>query len=528
MLCHGVRCDFLPEGIPSTERTMNRGREFFVFAKNAAANIARGGASSIVALLVPPFLTRSMSPDAFGAWSLVLQMGAYVGYFDFGIQTALARFVAHSTERGDLEYRNRVASSAFAILSVCGGMALLAIVALTVLLPDLFHQLHGSLLKDSRIALLVVGGTLAVCLPSSTFSSLFVGLQRNEIPAAMISVPRLAGAVLIVLAVRLGGGLPAMAMVMAAVNLSSFLLQYLAYRRWITSLKISFALVSRSVVRELVSYCFSLTVWSLSLLLVTGLDVAIVGAYRFGDVAYYAVAATLVTFFTGLFGAVYGALGAPAAVLHAREDRPGLARMVASTTRIGMLLLLVTGVPMIFWARPLLRLWVGADYANHASPILQMLLIANILRICVSPYIIAMISTGAQRHIILVPLLEGVVNLVSSVIGGYYLGAIGVAFGTLIGAGVSVCGHIFYTMRRNPAIDLRISSYVWSSLLRPLLCAMPIIALSLSWPALSRVVPGLISPLLAALTSVVCLYLLWSFALTSVERQKLGSRLKLG
>jgi len=507
---------------------MNRGREFFVFAKNAAANIARGGASSIVALLVPPFLTRSMSPDAFGAWSLVLQMGAYVGYFDFGIQTALARFVAHSTERGDLEYRNRVASSAFAILSVCGGMALLAIVALTVLLPDLFHQLHGSLLKDSRIALLVVGGTLAVCLPSSTFSSLFVGLQRNEIPAAMISVPRLAGAVLIVLAVRLGGGLPAMAMVMAAVNLSSFLLQYLAYRRWITSLKISFALVSRSVVRELVSYCFSLTVWSLSLLLVTGLDVAIVGAYRFGDVAYYAVAATLVTFFTGLFGAVYGALGAPAAVLHAREDRPGLARMVASTTRIGMLLLLVTGVPMIFWARPLLRLWVGADYANHASPILQMLLIANILRICVSPYIIAMISTGAQRHIILVPLLEGVVNLVSSVIGGYYLGAIGVAFGTLIGAGVSVCGHIFYTMRRNTAIDLRISSYVWSSLLRPLLCAMPIIALSLSWPALSRVVPGLISPLLAALTSVVCLYLLWSFALTSVERQKLGSRLKLG
>jgi len=316
--------------------------------------------------------------------------------------------------------------------------------------------------------------------------------------------------------------------VMAAVNLSSFLLQYLAYRSWISSLTISFALVSRSVVRELVSYCMSLTVWSLGLLLVTGLDVAIVGAYRFGDVAYYAVAATLVTFFTGLFGAIYGAMGAPAAVLHARKDGPGLARMVASTTRIGMLLLLATGIPMIFWARPLLRFWVGADYANHASPILQLLLIANILRICVSPYIIAMISTGAQRYIILVPLLEGVVNLVCSVIGGYYLGAMGVALGTLIGACVSVCGHIVYTMRRNTAIELKIGYYVCNSLLRPLLCAMPIIALSLLWPALSRVAPGLLSPLLAALTCVVSLYLLWRFALTSVERQKLGSRLKLG
>ena len=507
---------------------MNRGKDFSVFAKNAVANIARGGAASIVALLVPPFLTRSMSPEAFGAWSLVLQMGAYVGFFDFGIQTALARFVAHSTERGDLEYRNRIASSAFAILTVGGGIAFLGIVVLTVLLPDLFHQLHGSLLRDVRVALLLVGGTLAVCLPSSTFSSLFVGLQRNEIPAAIISVPRLAGAVLIVFVVHLGGGLPAMAMVMAAVNLSSFLLQYLAYRSWISSLTISFALVSRSVVRELVSYCMSLTVWSLGLLLVTGLDVAIVGAYRFGDVAYYAVAATLVTFFTGLFGAIYGAMGAPAAVLHARKDGPGLARMVASTTRIGMLLLLATGIPMIFWARPLLRFWVGADYANHASPILQLLLIANILRICVSPYIIAMISTGAQRYIILVPLLEGVVNLVCSVIGGYYLGAMGVALGTLIGACVSVCGHIVYTMRRNTAIELKIGYYVCNSLLRPLLCAMPIIALSLLWPALSRVAPGLLSPLLAALTCVVSLYLLWRFALTSVERQKLGSRLKLG
>jgi hypothetical protein len=83
-------------------------------------------------------------------------------------------------------------------------------------------------------------------------------------------------------------------------------------------------------------------------------------------------------------------------------------------------------------------------------------------------------------------------------------------------------------MRRNTAIELKIGYYVCNSLLRPLLCAMPIIALSLLWPALSRVAPGLLSPLLAALTCVVSLYLLWRFALTSVERQKLGSRLKLG
>ena len=37
-----------------------------------------------------------MSADSYGAWSLVLQLSAYVGYFDFGIQTAVGRFVAHA------------------------------------------------------------------------------------------------------------------------------------------------------------------------------------------------------------------------------------------------------------------------------------------------------------------------------------------------------------------------------------------------------------------------------------------------
>jgi O-antigen/teichoic acid export membrane protein len=506
---------------------MTRRRELLVFAKNAVANVARGGAASIVALFLPPFLTRSMSRDAFGAWSLVLQLGAYVGYFDFGIQTALARFVAHSTERGDLEYRNRIVSSAFAILTASGAIAFLGILVAAALLPNLFHQLSGSLVTDVRVALLLVGGSLAISLPSSTFASLFIGLQRNEIPAALISIPRLIGAALVVMTVHLGGGLRAMAAVTAGVNLCSFLLQYIAYRRWLSGISISLGLVSRKIVRDLVDYCASLTVWSLGLLLVTGLDVAIVGAYQFGDVAYYAVAATLVTFFTGLFGSLYSAMGAPAAVLHAREDGSGLARMVSATTRIGVILLLSIGIPLSFWARPILKLWVGADYANHAAPILQLLIVANILRICVSPYIIAMISTGEQKHIILVPLLEGAVNLICSLVAGYYLGALGVALGTLIGACVSVGGHIVYTMRRNTMIKLDTSDYVRGSLLRPLLCAMPIIALALLWPVLTRMLTGAYRPMVAIVTCSVTLYLLWTVALTSPERQKLGSRLKL-
>ena len=71
---------------------MERKEKLVVF-KNAIANVARGSAAALVAILLPPFLTRLMSSDAFGAWSLVLQLCAFVGYLDFGIQTAIGRFI---------------------------------------------------------------------------------------------------------------------------------------------------------------------------------------------------------------------------------------------------------------------------------------------------------------------------------------------------------------------------------------------------------------------------------------------------
>ena len=68
--------------------------------KNALANVMRGGATAVVSLVLPHFLVRSLDRDRFAAWSLMLQIAAYASYLDFGLQTAVARYVAHFTELG--------------------------------------------------------------------------------------------------------------------------------------------------------------------------------------------------------------------------------------------------------------------------------------------------------------------------------------------------------------------------------------------------------------------------------------------
>ncbi len=258
----------------------------FILIKNASANVVRGSSAAIVAILLPPFLTRLMSADAYGAWCLVLQISAYVGYLDFGIQTAVGRFVARANETGDTQHKDRIVNTSLAGLSVAGLVGLCAIAIIAILMPRVFPQLPRDLIPDARrIALLLVGSSLAVGLPASVFNGIFIGLQRYEVPAAIIGGSRIAGGVLLVLVVKHGCGLARMGMVMAAVNLFSYGLQYLAYRKLTSKVRLSTGLVSRQTVRELFDYCLSLSIWSFAMLLVSGLDVLLVGYYQLEAVA---------------------------------------------------------------------------------------------------------------------------------------------------------------------------------------------------------------------------------------------------
>jgi O-antigen/teichoic acid export membrane protein len=489
-------------------------------AKNAAANVARGAAAALVALAVPPFLTRALSPEKYGAWALVLQLAAYVAYLEFGIQTAVGRFVAHTNERSDFEHRNKVVNTALAILSASCLLAMLLLALLIALLPRLFRGMPLGLYPDVRIALVLVGGSLAIGLPFSVFNGIFVGLQRYDVLAAIVAGSRILSAVLLVVIARHGGGIPAMALSMAAVNLASYALQWLMSMRYAPDIELSPRLVSRDAGRELAGYCGSLTVWSFSMLLISGLDLTLVGVFDFGKVAFYAVAAGLVTFAAGLQHYVFSATIPSTAVLHARGDSWRLGRMVMDGTRYGMFLLLVTGLPFLLAAKPILRIWVGPVYAMRAAVLLQILVVANIVRLSAVPYVVTLVGTGQQRLVILTPILEGVANLSISVLAGYYWGAVGVAFGTLCGSFVGVGGNLFYNMPRTKELRFSIREYILESLLRPVLCALPL--------GFAFLIPNAVGDLQGSVRMLVTLaggagsaWCLWRWGLIGADRQRI-------
>jgi O-antigen/teichoic acid export membrane protein len=494
----------------------------FVLLKNAAANVVRGGAASAVAIILPPFLARLMSADAYGAWSLVLQLSAYTAYLDFGIQTAVGRFIAHANELRDARQRDSVVSTAFAALTVTGVAAIAGTVGMTILLPSIFRHMPSALVGETRLALLLVACSLALGLPASVFNGIFVGLQRYEVPAAIIGVSRILSALLVILVVRRGANLPAMALAVTCVNLTAYGFQYLMYRRIAPEIQFSVSLISIRAGRELLKYCLSLTVWSFAMLLITGLDVFLVGYFKFEELAYYAIAATAVTFLTGLQNAVFGVMIPSTAVQHARGDAKELGRVMVTATRYGSFLLLLTGLPLILGAKSILSLWVGRSYANHTTLVLQVLTAGNVLRLSATPYAMTLIGTGQQRLAIATTLAEGSSNLIASIIAGSVFGALGVAIGTAFGSLVGIVGNFTYNMRRTKGIDFEISSYVRDGLLRPLVCALPLVFLAIvfrwNYPRLWSMMA------LSTIVMVATAFLVWHFGLVDGERERLRGR----
>lgn len=484
--------------------------------KNALANVLRGASSAAVAVVLPPLLTRQMTPEVYGAWALILQCSAHVGRLDFGLQTAVGRFVAHATERKDIAYRDRLISTAFVVLLAACLFALAVTVGISWLVPYIFPQMAPALYRQASVALLLVASSLALGLPAGVFNGVFIGQQRNEIPALTIGGSRLISAVLLVLAARNGTSLPVMGAIIAGVNLVSYATQYVLFRALAGDMRLSLHLANRVTAKELWSYCYSLTIWSFSMLLVTGLDLTVVGVFDYAAVPYYAVAASLVTFIAGLQIAVFGALLPSTAVLHARGNSAELGRLVITSSRYGLFLLLLTGLPLIVWAEPILRLWVDSTYAANGAWFLRVLVAANIVRLSVTPYSVALIGTGQQKLVTISPLGEGLSNLAASLICGHFLGGSGVAIGTLIGALVGVFLHIAYNLPRTTTLQISARQFVTDALFRPSLASLPLLALMLR-PSSDRLsAPWGVTSAIAAFCA--SLAILWATGFEEHER----------
>ena len=488
-------------------------------SRNVSISLARVAVNSLVALVLPAYLTHHLPATLYGAWVLILQLGAYVSFLDFGVQTGVAKFVAEYEAKGDEAEAGRHASAGFAMMTLAGLLGFVLTFALAWQVPRLFHNMPASLFRDVRISVLLVGCSMSFGLVCSVFSAVFLGLQRYSVPMTISIINKASFTVVVLVAVALHGSLTAMGVVVAVVNVVTALLQLVAWRKMAAHIRVSPSLVNYQVFKRMTSYCALLSIWTVGMLCVSGLDVTIVGHYDYYQTAYYSIATLPTNFIIVLLGSVFGPMMPASSALSTHRSAEQMGNLLARITRYCTVLLLLTGLPLMVFGYPVLHLWVGPAYAMSSLRYLQLLVLANMIRNVCQPYAMMLTATGKQGAATVAAISEAVVNLGSSIYFASRFGAIGVAYGTLLGSFVSVVLHFTASMHfTRQTLAISRLQLLTTGLLRPAIIALPSLLLFPFWWTSARLAPA---PRTAILWSLSTLLLAWFGGITQNERSSM-------
>lgn len=416
-----------------------------LFLKNASANVAGGAGAALFNLLLPALVVRHLGKLEFSVWSLALQVLIYLQLFGFGLQTAITRYIAHGRELNDLDDQRHTIKAALVIGAGFVALGIAAVALLVVFYPQLFTDIPAEVIGKFRMCVALLGFSAAIQLYALVPMGLFVGLQRNIFPVAGQLLIRMFSLFALWVVLQSGAGLLALSVTLAGCGALIVPVQFWSVRKWASELLIQLGPLNNSRFREILQYCGSLAVWNVATLLVNGVGVMLVGFYDFEHVGAYSLAATVITIMIGIQQAVMSPLLATGATLNAREEtRMQLPALLNKSTRICVVGLSLSLFAIHFLGNEFLSVWLGNGYSRDILSLLTVLAVANAVRNTALPYSLLLLAMNSQKQVQLTVMVEGVATVSASLLLAQRHGAIGVAYGALIGAsGAVACNYVF-------------------------------------------------------------------------------------
>lgn len=403
--------------------------------------VVNGGANAVGALVtavLTPYLLHRLGPAEFGLWLLALGVtftNGYLNLADLGFGEATVKQVAEARATGDHGRVSVVASSTVAVFVALGlvlGGALAAGSSFVVALFDV----SPALASTARVLFALMALEIVIELPAAALRAVVEGSQDHARLRLIDAAGRLAWGALAVVVVANGRGVVGLACVSLGVAVVRAMLTWRAARAAQPGLRVSPRLVRRAALRETTSY--GSYVGGLRFLSVVygQMDRVILGiAAGVAAVAAYEVVFRVQSLAVLVLTLVSPIVMPAAAYNAARGDAERQRELYLRGTRYGVAVALPVIVAAMLFAEPLLRAWVGDDYA-HLAGTARLFLVFSLLATANQVGIPMLIGHGRVRRVLALQTVAVGVNLAVSIalVGRY--GVRGVVAGTLAGGAV--------------------------------------------------------------------------------------------
>lgn len=377
-----------------------------------------------------PFLIHSLGDEHYGLWILVGSVIAFYNLIDFGMAGAMQRFLIRSMHGEDIDDVNIALSTSFILTSAIGIFSLLVTFAIIVLAP-LFTESEANILLF-QIAIGIMGLKVATQLPLFSFYGILVAKYRFDIISYVQLVSLILRTCLIVYFVKNGYGIVAIAVISSLADIAGSLLIISYARKLAPGIKVSLSNFSLDKLKEYFHFGKYIYVIMIARRIRFSLDELVVGAVvGLGAVTHYAIAGTLIQYFTSIIGSAIGVISPSFIKYHKLGQWENLREIFLVTTEIATFASFLISGLLITLGQPFISIWVGDEYSD-VYPVLLILCIASALINAQTPNQIVIVAIAKHKYYAIILGIEAMANLGISLVLGYYIGIYGVALGTMI------------------------------------------------------------------------------------------------
>ena len=377
-----------------------------------------------------PFVVRMLGDRMYGLWILVGTFVGYYGLVDLGLSSAVNRFMAKAAGAGDHDECNRVYNTALRLYTGLGLVVLVLTLVCAALAPLFCKTAEDASLL--RKLILILGINFAFDFPSRVYNGVLSAHLHFELLAIIDLLSLVLRTGLIVAALLAGYKVIGLGWAVLISGIPAKLLPvYFAYRNH-PFLSIASRYWRRDVAKLFFSYSVYTFIAQVADLLRIQLVGPVVAAFvGLAAVTHYKVAGTLAQYYLTLMAAVTGAFGAVFSRQEGARDYEGMKKTFFFTSKITFCIASFIGFGLIAWGKPFISRWMGPRYLD-AYPCLVVLVVGWLCGLSQTASVGLLFGTSQHKFFALFNSIEGVANLLLSLLLVRWYGIVGVALGTMI------------------------------------------------------------------------------------------------
>jgi len=441
--------------------------------KNTLFNALGNIFTTVLQILIIPYILLNLGPERFGIWALVSVIFGIFTALDLGTGTAFVKYFSEYHARKEYQNFNGVMVAGFLFMLIFSLLLILIVILVKDQLVSFFN-IPGYLKSDATFVFVMAAIIFGYNNTFGVFQTILKGLQRMEITNSinMIGTAIYIGGIFA--ALHYGFGLRGL-IVSQGIKIVLISLAAIYFSKKINSnLKFKFSYLKFDSIKEILSYGMKMQISSIANLVNLQTDKTIIGYFlNLTFITAYEIGQKISLFCRMVVGLVLSALVPAISELDAAGKKQSILKLYVRGNKYVASFTFPIMIFTIAFANLLINLWMGTGFEKSIY-VARLLVCAVFINMLTGIGVMIVRGIGKPAYETEYTVIGLLLNVVLGIVLVQSYGFFGVVIATPISV---IIGSIYFIVKFHRLYEISFSAFARRVYLKPLLISLLLAAL---------------------------------------------------